>query len=231
MSFKAFCLLVFYCILLASARAQGVCSVFATPTDYEHFAGKRLAGINIERRSVETIYKSGGSDYQISAKNRFHKRFLKRGAFLVQSGESLYINCYLLDKGVWYAKAQRLDRQLLFLAPDFDSDRRGRRTVILPDGTKKRTHPLSRGVAALRRHYYTYDLDTDRFARLNKGSMLGVLQPYPALAERYRGEAKPEALRTFTLYIREYLSLREADSAPAARTANDVAGVMSAVKR
>ena len=96
--------------LTATAQAKYCLSY----DDYVNNQWLPLQTLNIEKRSQSQKFWSGGNDFTLTVGDAAQNRMLKKEAFLVMLGDSLFVNCRKLQRekalfGKGYARAFRYD--------------------------------------------------------------------------------------------------------------------------
>jgi len=161
------------------------------------------SGILIERRTRGQIYMVGGNDYKIYSNDKVLSKKLKKVSWGIKLNDSIYLNCFLLKLGPWYAYAERLNDRLYFTAAiTMDKEERQKLALI---GTF--AGPIGAGLAggdlALKRFYYVLDLKTGKTQYLTKEEMLNTISSQPDLIEKYKKETEPEKIETIKYYLAE----------------------------
>ncbi|MBK8498090.1 MAG: hypothetical protein IPL52_04555 [Flavobacteriales bacterium] len=70
---------------------------------------------NILRRTKGDIVMNGGNDYKVEATNdTLKKKFFVREIYAISTGDTLFLNCFVLELQKWYATAYLSGDSLVF---------------------------------------------------------------------------------------------------------------------
>ncbi len=196
-------ILFLFCFHSFAVQAQKEVEIYRTIRDYIHDQADTARGIRIEKRSRGQIYMVGGNDYKIKSANKKLNTAIKKEVWAVKADDSLYLNCSLLQLGLWYAYAEEINEKLYFTAAiTMNREERQRMALVGAFGG-----PVAAGLAggdlALQRFYYVMNLKTGQSRYLSRAEMLQTLHSYPELTEKYKKERKPENMDTLKYYLTE----------------------------
>ena len=187
-----------------SVLAQKKVELYRSMSDYLQNKYDTVNGIIIEKRTHGQIYMVGGNDYKILSSNKTLNKSLKREVWAVNSHDSLYINCFHFQLGLWYAYAEQINDNLYFTAAiTMDKEERQRIAMMGVVGGPIAAG-LSGGALALERYYYFLNLNTGQSHYLTKANMLEIIGAFPDLVDKYKLEKEPESIDTLRFYLAEF---------------------------
>lgn len=188
---------------MMSVYAQNNAYIYHSMLDFNQNQADSTNGIIVEKRTSGQIVMFGGNDYKIQFTKQEVSKSIKKNVWAIKTNDSLFINCYQLKLGLWYAYAEQIHDNLFFTAAiTMDNEKRQEMAI-----TGMMGGPVAAGIAggalALKRFYYVLNLSTGQVQYLTKSKMLDLLLFYPDLAEKYYKEREPEEIETFKSYLSE----------------------------
>jgi hypothetical protein len=188
--------------------AQTSKEVFLSIDGYNTSAGNTSSNIVIEQRTQSQIFMTGGNDYKIHSTDKALNKQLKKEYWGVRSGDSLFVNCFQMKLGLWYAYAERINDNLFFSAAITMDKEQQQKMAMTSYAIGPIGGGISSGKLALLRFYYVMDLNNGQTTYLSKDKMIAILSSFPDLNERYKAEQEPEEIETIKMYLAEYKDLQ-----------------------
>lgn len=200
-------ILIGFLFIISSLQAQTTVNVFYTLEDFKNVTKDNQSDVLIERRTQRQIFMSGGNDYRIKSLDKSFDRKLKREVWGIQSGDSLFINCFQHGLGLWYAYGEIIDDKMFFTAAITMNKELQKKMAMTSYALGPIGGGISSGKLAQLRFYYILDLDSGTVTYLSKDKMLELISPYTNLTEKYKAELDPENIETLKKYLSHYRDL------------------------
>lgn len=185
-------------------NAQISTELFKSLDDFKNSNPITDTTIKIEKRTKNQIFMSGGNDFKFYSPDKTLNKELKREYFAVKRNDSLFINCFQLQLGFWYAYAEKIGDKLFFTGAITMNKEQQEKLALTSYVLGPIGGGISAGKLALLRFYYTMNLNSGETTYLSKEKMIDLISIFPELVEKYKTEIEPENIETQKKYIQEY---------------------------
>lgn len=162
--------------------------------------GDTVSTLQIEKRTKNQIYLTGGGDYRIEARdNSGLTRYVRSRCYAVQVDSAWYVNCRKMRYqryrfGQWYASAMWVRGKLYFCAQPLGQVAA---SSAIPAGSMKLGGEVGDALAASGlvhvRVYYELNPETGRSVFVGKDKMLALLSDFPDLRSAFEQETEDTA--------------------------------------
>jgi len=199
----------FICLILAlSVGAQEATLTDCFLSNYEFRNGSPSVNIQltVEKRTQTDIAMSGGNDYRVESANPdITKKYIKQELWAIRQGDTLYINCFRLNLGWWYARALTVGRYIC-LDAGLPSLIQLRKDLGLNSNSLSNGGAIAGAANAKQRILYIYDSQTEKVLLLDEKTMPKILEADAELLKAFQSESAKNR-EIFLNYI-EQLNLR-----------------------
>jgi hypothetical protein len=187
---KTATIFIVYLILAYSAMAQEAIKKDCFLSNYEYRNGSPSVNIplTIEKRSQTDIAMSGGNDYKVESANPdITKKYIKQELWAIRQGDALFINCFKLNLGWWYARALTVGRYIC-LDASLPSLIQLRKDLGLNSYSSATGGAIAGAANAKQRILYIYDSRTEKVLLLDEKTMPKILEADAGLLKTYQSE-------------------------------------------
>jgi hypothetical protein len=158
----------------------------------------------IIKRTQFDIAMNGGNDYKVtSSSEKTNGKFIKRNIYAISTGDSLFLNCFILKLQPKYTFA-KLDSNMLIFKAGIPL---GGNNDIAMSGVMFGAigGAIGGAQAALKRFLYVMDFVNGKVTLLCKETLTSLLTPYPDLNKKYLREENAENDTILLKYFKDYL--------------------------
>lgn len=181
-----------------SGTAQQI--IYANLSELIDERGDTVSTLQVERRSRNQLYLTGGGDYRILAPdNRSLTRYLRKRCYAVRIDTSLYVNCRKMrykrfKLGGWYAPAWELNGRIYYTAQPVGQTAT---ETLTPTNAQKLRGKVGDAIQAsglvAQRVFYELNPYTGRSTFVGKKRMRELLSKHPQWLTEFEQETDESA--------------------------------------